>query len=119
MRASPHAIIQSLWAAFRPFRLRLDLTRELIARAIRERKVIILRYADGSLRSVCPHAMGLGKDGRRRVLAYQFDGETGEGWRDLILSRIVEVVRLRNWRWRSAGNYAGGGKSIRTLEVAI
>lgn len=107
-----------LWAVWQPFRLILKPSaRELIARAIRERKQLVVRYK-GAIRSVCPHVMGIGNGGRRKCLTYQFDGESGAGWRDLFVDE-VEVIRIRRGRWHTEANYAGGGRSVYEVEVAI
>lgn len=79
-------------------------TFRLFRMAILEQKQVTLFY-QGFHREVCPHLLGW-KDGREKVLTYQFAGGSSTGlppggeWRCLFLDEIEEI-RLRAGPWRT------------------
>ena len=68
---------------------------EVLRLAIGEKRCVRLRLA-GKERRVCPHALGL-KDGRPRVLAFQYAGASASGlapgghWRAFFCHEIEEA----------------------------
>jgi hypothetical protein len=73
-----------------------------IWRAVRERKQIACIF-DGKYREACPIILGYAADGKARVLAFQFGGETSPrsklpGWRSFLVSEIHDLT-LRDGAW--------------------
>ena len=62
----------------------------------------------------CPHRLGRNKDGRLRVLCYQFGGESNSGlkpagssdnWRCVALDKLSRVQPISG-AWRTAANHS-------------
>jgi hypothetical protein len=70
--------------------------RSLIMRALEERRVLQVIYADGGPRTIQPHAILRKPNGTELLEAYQVEGfsERGaeHGWRHFDLSRIDHVT---------------------------
>ncbi len=69
---------------------------------------------DGRNRLLCPHRLGRNKTGQRRVLCYQYGGESGSGlqeagspanWRCMALEKLSRVELLEDG-WRTAPNHS-------------
>lgn len=80
----------------------------LFADAILAEQQVTCIY-DGHHREICPHIIGLNKDGKEAVLAWQFAGGSKGGlppggqWRCLILAN-VRNARARDGIWHT-GSY--------------
>lgn len=81
---------------------------QLLLHAIRHRLQVRAVY-EGRTRHICPHVLGT-KNGRRRVLAYQFDGSSGSGlgpagssqnWRCFDVDRLSDVT-VQEGPWHTA-----------------
>jgi hypothetical protein len=69
---------------------------------------------DGRHRELCPHIIGINKNGEEAVLAWQFGGDSSgrlPQWRCLRLANVSNA-RARNGRW-----YAGG--SHKTTQICV
>ena len=67
--------------------------------SIRRRQPITAIY-DGCMRQLCPHRLGWNKDEERRVLCYQYGGDSVSGlgepgaqsnWRCLVVEKLSDV----------------------------
>ena len=80
-------------------------TYALFEDAILAGQQVICTY-DGHHREICPHIIGLNKDGKEAVLAWQFAGGSKGGlppggqWRCLILAN-VRNARVRDGVWHT------------------
>ena len=72
--------------------------RDMIVRALEERRVLTLAYAGGEPRTVQPHAILRKPDGTELLEAYQLRGhsESGieHGWKHFALAQIDDVRLL-------------------------
>jgi hypothetical protein len=65
-------------------------------------------FAAGRSRDICPHALGL-KDGKARLLAFQYDGGSASGlaaggqWRAFFLNEISVATPIKG-HWQSGPN---------------
>jgi hypothetical protein len=76
---------------------------ELVWKAIIEKSQIVAVY-DGHRREMCPHVIGLNKQGEPQALAFQFAGGSSKGlppggqWRCLKIDKLSDVtVRAGDW----------------------
>ena len=85
----------------------------LIWTAVANKQPISAVYKE-RFRLFCPHRLGRNREGMRRVLCYQYggDSETGlapvgspENWRCVVFEKLRQVVLL-NGSWKSAPNHA-------------
>jgi hypothetical protein len=76
-------------------------------------------------RLFCPHRLGRNKEGQRRVLCYQYGGESESGlkpvgspdnWRCIALDEL-RSVELLNGLWRTAPNHSRPVSCIVDAEV--
>lgn len=85
-----------------------------IVQAIRERKLLELRYS-GFSRIVEPHAYGRDKDGDEIVRCFQISGgsESGErvGWKLLKAREIFSMVIIET-KFRARPEYKRGDKAM-------
>ena len=86
---------------------------QLVWTAVASKRPMEAHY-HGRPRLFCPHRLGRNKDGQRRVLCYQYGGESESGlqplgspanWRCLALERLSQV-KLREDRWYTAPNHS-------------
>lgn len=80
---------------------------------------------DGCRRLLCPHKLGWSRGGQRRVLCYQYGGESVSGlqsqnspanWRCLALEKL-SAVELLDDAWHSAPNHSQPQTCIERVEV--
>jgi hypothetical protein len=85
----------------------------LVWTAVANKQPIEARY-QGRHRLFCPHRLGRNRDGRLRVLCYQYGGESKTGldamgspanWRCVALEKLSRV-KLAEGAWRTAPNHA-------------
>ena len=85
----------------------------LVWSAVASRHPIEATY-QGRLRLFCPHRLGRKREGRSRVLCYQYGGESQSGlqppgspanWRCVALEKLSRV-RLMEDAWRTAPNHS-------------
>ena len=81
------------------------------------RKRCVRIFAEGRSREVCPHALGL-KDGRPRMLAFQYSGGSASGlagsgqWRTFFLSEIASATMID-------GPWQGGSNIVAKSEASL
>lgn len=79
-------------------------TYQLIRNALLNAQQVVFTY-QGLPREVCPHVLGY-KDGREKVLVFQFGGQSSRGpigagqWRCLFLDEVSNVT-VRDGDWHS------------------
>ena len=85
----------------------------LIWAAAANRQPIEAAY-QGRLRLFCPHRLGRNRDGRLRVLCYQYGGDSQSGlqpagspanWRCIVLEKLSKVKLIED-AWRTAPNHS-------------
>jgi hypothetical protein len=85
----------------------------LVWTAVANKQPIEARY-QGRPRLFCPHRLGRNREGRLRVLCYQYGGESQTGldamgspanWRCVALEKLGRV-KLVEGAWRTAPNHA-------------
>ena len=85
----------------------------LIWAAVANRQPIEAVY-QGRLRLFCPHRLGRNRDGRLRVLCYQYGGDSRSGleptgspanWRCIVLEKLSRVKLIEDV-WRTAPNHS-------------
>jgi|SRR5579862_4122307 len=79
----------------------------------------------GRLRSLCPHRLGRNREGRLRVLCYQYGGDSGSGlqpvgspenWRCIALEKLTRV-KLMEGAWRTAPNYSRPASYVAAADI--
>lgn len=99
-------------------------TYDILAKAIQEKSLVTCSY-QGHVREVCPHALGY-KDGREKVLAFQWAGGSSKGlspageWRCMFVDELTGVGSKAG-PWRTADNHSRKQSCIDevTYEVAF
>lgn len=85
----------------------------LIWNAVASKRPIEARYHERH-RLFCPHRLGRNREGRLRVLCYQYGGQSESGllpagspgnWRCLVLEELSQV-KFREDAWRTAPNHS-------------
>ena len=85
----------------------------LVWMAVKDRRPIGALY-HGRRRLLCPHRLGRNREGRLRVLCYQYGGESDSGlepvgspanWRCVALEKLSKVELLKG-HWRTAPNHS-------------
>lgn len=95
-----------------------------VYKAVESRRPISAAY-HGHHRLFCPHRLGRNSRGERRVLCYQYDGESESGlgppgspsnWRCVALEELSKVKLLRG-RWRTAPNHSRPAHCIVDVDI--
>ena len=82
---------------------------------------------EGRHRLLCPHVLGRNKEGRLRVLCYQYGGESESGlrrkdergdWRCFSLEKVSQV-RILEAPWQTAEGLQGRPKCIDQIEREV
>jgi hypothetical protein len=98
----------------------------LLRLAIRQRQPVAAVY-DRCHRSLCPHRLGWNKDDMRRVLCYQYGGESVSGlasggapsnWRCLAVEKRT-AVNLVGDGWHTAPNHSRPQSCIVRVEMDV
>jgi hypothetical protein len=86
---------------------------KLVWTAVASKQPIEAAY-QGRLRLFCPHRLGRNREGRLRVLCYQYGGESQSGlqpagspanWRCVVLEKLGRV-KLVEGAWQTAPNHS-------------
>jgi predicted DNA-binding transcriptional regulator YafY len=80
-------------------------TYAVFRKAILAEKQIVCSY-EGRPRELCPHIIGLNRNGEEVVLAWQFGGDSSgplPQWRCLRLAEVRDA-RMRDGRWHAGGS---------------
>jgi hypothetical protein len=97
---------------------------QLVWTAVASRRPIEARY-HGHPRLFCPHRLGRNREGQRRVLCYQYGGESESGrqpagspahWRCLALEKLSRV-RLLEDVWRTAANHSRPASCVINADI--
>jgi hypothetical protein len=96
----------------------------IVRAAVVSRRPIAAVYHDRP-RLFCPHRLGRNKEGQRRVLCYQFGGESESGlspvgspdnWRCIAVDKLRDVELLEGM-WRTAPNHSRPASCIVDADV--
>jgi hypothetical protein len=91
--------------------------------AILNRKQVTCIYRS-LYRELCPHVLGTGTDGRERVLAFQFAGESFTGlpaggeWRCMRVDEMMGVAS-REGPWHTADNTLRPQTCVQNVDVEV
>ncbi len=95
-----------------------------VYKAVESRRPISAAY-HAHRRLFCPHRLGRNSRGERRVLCYQYGGESESGlgppgspsnWRCVALEELSKVKLLRG-RWRTAPNHSRPAHCIVDVDI--
>jgi len=104
----------------------LEEVNRLLQMAVGHRLAIEAVY-DNCRRLLCPHRLGWNKEGRRRVLCYQYGGVSVSGleprgaqsnWRCLAVEKLSMVELLLDG-WHTAPNHSRPQSCIVQVEVEV
>jgi hypothetical protein len=79
----------------------------------------------GRLRLFCPHRLGRNREGRLRVLCYQYGGDSQSGllpagspanWRCVAMEKLSRVKLLKE-RWRTAPNHSRPASCVTETDI--
>jgi len=103
-----------------------DKVNRLLRMSIRQRQPITAMY-NGRRRQLCPHRLGWNKDEERRVLCYQYGGDSVSGlgqpgarsnWRCLAIEKLSQVALIAG-SWRTAPNHSRPQTCIVRVEMDV
>jgi len=98
----------------------------LVWTAVRQRQPIEATY-QRRLRLFCPHRLGRNADGQRRVVCYQYGGESQSGlqsigssanWRCVVLEKLSKVKLLED-AWRTAPNHTRPSSCVIQSDIDV
>ena len=100
-------------------------TYNTVRAAIAAKRQVVANFG-GHLREMCPHCIGLGKNGEEQALFFQFGGGSSSGlppggeWRCIPLSGLSNV-QARDGPWHSGDSHKKPQTCVKDvdLEVAI
>jgi hypothetical protein len=104
----------------------LEEVNEHLQLSIRWRRPVTATY-DGCRRWLCPHRLGWNKGNERRVLCYQFSGDSVSGleepgapsnWRCLAVEKLLDV-ELTLDPWHTAPNHSRPQTCIVRVEMDV
>lgn len=78
----------------------------------------------GLVREICPHVLGIGKDGAERVLSFQFAGQSSKGlppggdWRCMRIDEISNVT-MHNGAWHTRDNNLQQQTCVADVDVEV
>ncbi len=96
----------------------------LIWTAVANRRPIKATY-QGRLRLFCPHRLGRNREGRLRVLCYQYGGDSSSklepsgspaNWRCIALEKLKRVQLLEG-AWHTAANHSRPGSCVAEADI--
>jgi hypothetical protein len=96
----------------------------LIRAAVLSKRPIRAVY-DGHDRRFCPHRLGWNREGRIRVLCYQYGGQSNSGlqpvgspenWRCVALEKLSGIELLED-EWRTAPNHSRPQTCVAEVDV--
>jgi hypothetical protein len=95
-------------------------TYRLFRNAILAGQQVICTY-EGRRRELCPHIIGMNKNGDEAVLAWQFAGESSGSlpqWRCLRLANVRDA-RTRNGPWYEGGSHRTTQTCVSNIDLDI
>lgn len=99
------------------------MTYALIRDAVLRKKQVTCDF-NGYFRELCPHVIGLGKDGNAQVLSYQFGGSSSKGlppggeWRCMAVS-AMRNVQVRDGDWHTGYGHSRPQNCVKTIDVEV
>jgi hypothetical protein len=93
---------------------------DLFRRAILAEQQVICSY-EGRRRELCPHIIGMNRNGEEVVLAWQFGGESSgklPQWRCLRLANVRDA-RARDGRWHEGGSHKTEQRCVSEIDLDI
>jgi predicted DNA-binding transcriptional regulator YafY len=94
----------------------------LFREAVTGKKQIVCMYQNFE-RELCPHCLGY-KDGREKVLSFQFAGSSSRGlppqgqWRCMFLDEVTNV-RIREGEWRTGTGHSQTQTCVDDVDVEV
>ena len=91
--------------------------------AIVNKKQVSCVY-NGLIREICPHVIGIGKDGRETVLSFQYAGQSSTGlppggeWRCMRVDEMSQVSS-RAGPWHTADNHSRPQTCVKEIDVEV
>lgn len=102
-------------------------TYDVVRAAIAAKKPVRATYG-GYVREMCPHAIGLGRDGHEQALFYQFGGGSRQGdaatlpeeerWRCLFIDKISDLEVIEG-DWVTCDNHSHPNTCIKQLDLEV
>lgn len=98
----------------------------VIRRAMENMQNIVTEY-QGKRRELSPHTLGL-KDGREKVLSYQFGGESSSGlaprnsasnWRCMFVAEMESVKISEQREWHTAPSHTRPQTCIDDVDIEV
>jgi hypothetical protein len=95
---------------------------QIIRTAILKHQQLVVSYK-GYLREVCPHVIGH-KNGREKVLTYQFGGGSSSGlppageWRCMFIDEIAKVV-AKDGQWHTGNSHTQPQTCVDYVDVDV
>ncbi|MCI0349298.1 MAG: hypothetical protein L0Z53_07730 [Acidobacteriales bacterium] len=100
---------------------------QIVRQAIVNMKIIRAMYS-GHERIMCPHVIGLNKQGREQALCYQFAGESQSrpiepdgspvNWRCVEIAKLSDVVAI-DGDWHTAPNHSRPQTCVANIDVEV
>jgi hypothetical protein len=101
---------------------------EIVKQAIINRKPIGAIY-DGKVRLLCPHVLGIDKDGGLQALFYQYGGASNSrpiqpdgspnNWRCLSLDKLFSIQPLDDDGWHTAPNHSRPQTCVKLIHFEV
>lgn len=100
-----------------------SVTYQIVRDAIQTKKQVIGTY-DGYVREMCPHCVGIGKNGGEQALFFQFAGGSKSGlpsggqWRCFELSKL-ENVSARDGQWFTGPVHTRPQTCVKQVDIEV
>ena len=95
-------------------------TYALFRSAILREQQVVCSY-DGRVRELCPHIIGINRQGEEVVLAWQFAGSSSgklPQWRCLKLAHVRDAA-TRTGRWHEGGSHRSQQTCVREVDLDV
>lgn len=95
----------------------------ILREAILSKKQVTCTFR-GHYRELCPHVLGLGKDGNQQVLSFQFGGQSssrlppGGEWRCMPVAEM-QSVQMREGPWLSGESHKRPQTCVKDVDVEV
>lgn len=95
---------------------------DLLRHAIENKLQVVCDYS-GHRREMCPHVLGR-KNGRQRILGYQFAGGSGSGlppdgeWRCMVINSMSNV-QVREGEWHTGSNHTRPQTCVEEIDAEV
>lgn len=98
-------------------------TYDRIRDAIVSKKQVVATY-NGHTREMCPHCIGLNKDGGEQALFFQFAGGSSKGlppggeWRCIPLAQLT-IIDIRDGPWHRGVSHSRPQTCVKRVDVEV